>query len=180
MTYLGDHMASKSRRMAQPRDLLVWYLGEFRAEVPDAIHSGGTWRDRKRRGDRDDYQPVGGSLLGSPRAAAAFETFIEDSPFACEVAEYEGHKDPVSHYIRPLRAAMASMAGRGDPEVEPSAFMARTLYRTALLDGDWTYACASMGIVEPVARVYIEVALQRLWSRYAIEPPARTIREHAA
>jgi hypothetical protein len=54
--------------------------------------------------------------------------------------------------------------------------MARTLYRTAVMDGDWDAACASMGIVEPVRRVYIEEALYRLWRRFRIEPPARPIR----
>ena len=95
--HLREHLASKRRRMAPPRNLLGWFLAEFRSELPEAMHTAGVWRDRKRRGDRDDYQPVGGSILGSPRAAVPFETFIEDSPFACEVAEYEGHQDPVAH-----------------------------------------------------------------------------------
>lgn len=165
--------------MAPPKDLLGWFVREFRAEVPDAQHTGGVWRDRKRRGDPDGYQPVGGSVLGSPRDAVPFQVFIEDDAFAVEVAEYEGHKDTTVHYAYPLRAAIASLAGRGKA-TDPYPFMARTLYRTALMDGDWDEACRSMGIIEPVRRLYIEAALSRLWGRYLIEPPARSVRTSTA
>jgi hypothetical protein len=176
--YQVEHVASKARRMAPPRDLLGWFLREYRLEVPDTIHTGGVWRDRKRRGDQDGYQPVGGSLLGAPRDAVPFQVYVEDDPFAVEVAEYEGHKDPTVHYAKPMRAAIASLAGRGR-DTDPYPFMARALYRTALMDGDWDAACRSMGICEPVRRFYIEEALRRLWGRFETEPPARTIREVA-
>jgi hypothetical protein len=172
-------MTSKARRMAQPRDLMGWFLAEFRAEMPEEMHTGGVWRDRKRRGDRPEYAPVGGSVLGAPRAYQPFEAFIEDSPYACEFAEYEGHVDTVAHYVYPLRAAMASLAGRGKP-TDDHPFLVRTLYRTALMDGDWSEACRSMGIIAPAARVYINVALYQLWRRYAVEPPARSLREGVA
>jgi len=74
---------------------------------------------------------------------------------------------------------LATLAGRGK-DTDDYPFMARTLYRTALRDGDWDGACASMGICEPVRRVYIEEALRRLWSKYSIEPPARTVRTSEA
>jgi hypothetical protein len=173
--YHVQNAISVARRMTQPRDLLGWFVLEFRLEVPAAIHTGGVWRDRKRRGDPDGYQPVGGSILGAPRDAVPFQVFVEDDPFAVEVAEYEGHKDTAVHYAKPMRAAIASLAGRGR-DSDPYPFMARTLYRTALMDGDWDAACRSMGIVEPVRRIYIDEALRRLWARYATEPPARTIR----
>lgn len=92
-----------------------------------------------------------------------------------EPAELEGHKDHVKHYVYPMRAALAELAGRGR-DTDEFPFMARALYRTALRDGDWDAACASMGIIEPVRRTYINAALVRLWVRYLIEPSARTIR----
>ena len=54
---------------------------------------------------------------------------IEDDPFSLEDAEYDGHKNRYPHYRTPMRAALARLAGRGR-SMEPSVFMARTLYRT--------------------------------------------------
>ena len=124
-------------------------------------------------------KPVGGSALGAPRMSDPFRAFIEDDPFGTEAAEYEGHKDVRNHYRTPLRAALARLAGRG-PMTSASPFMARALYRTALRDGDWDGACASLGIIEPVRRVYIESALHRLYGRFHEEPPVYTVREDAA
>lgn len=162
--------------MAPPKDLLGWFVGEFRAEMPDQLHGPGVWREHVTT---DHRHSGGGSLLGAPRYADAFRRFIEDGPFALETAEYEGQRDLNRHYAFPVRAAIAMLAGRGRAR-DPYPFMARALYRTALLDGDWNAACASMGITEPVRRVYIEAALGRLWERYNIEPPARALRDEPA
>lgn len=176
--YSAEHHRSKAQRMAPPKDLLGWFLAGFRAEAADSFHTGGVWRDRRRRGDPEGYQPVGGSLLGSPRDAVPFQVYVEDDAFAVEVAEYEGHKDRTTHYAKPMRAALASLAGRGKATDE-YPFMSRALFRTALMDGDWDAACRSMGITAPVRRVYVETALRKLWARYEIEPPARSIRSVA-
>lgn len=173
--YAAAHESSVRRRMAPPRDLLRWFLEGFRAELPEQMHQHDVWRDRRKPGDPEAYQPVGGSLLGSPREAEPFRAFIESEPFALEVAEFEGHKDTHPNYARPMRAAMARLAGRGS-DTDPYPFMARALYRTALRDGDWDGACASLGIIEPVRRFYIEAALHRLWTRYSLEPQARPFR----
>jgi len=117
--------------------------------------------------------------MGSPRVADPFRAFIEDDPYGTEAAEYEGHKDIHNHYRTPMRAALARLAGRGHPH-EPYPFMARALYRTALRDGDWDGACASLGIIEPVRRPYIEAALHRLFERYHEEPPQNYYREDIA
>jgi hypothetical protein len=146
-----------------------------REEMPERLHQHDVWRDRAKRGDPDGYAPVGGSQLGSPRDAEPFRQFIEDDAYVLEVAEYEGHKDRTPHYARPIRAALARLAGRGkDDDIYP--FMARALYRTALRDGDWDGACASLGILEPVRRPYIDAALERLWMRYETEPQPRPYR----
>lgn len=173
--YSYDNAKSKARKMARPKDLLAWYLTAIREEMPDRLHTRGVWRDAKRRGDADGYDPVGGSALGSPRVADPFRAYIEDDAFGTEVAEYEGHKDIRSHYRTPMRAALARLAGRGHP-TEPYPFMARVLYRTALNDGDWDYACRTFGIIEPVRRPYIDAALHRLYERYHEEPPSYTVR----
>jgi hypothetical protein len=57
--------------------------------------------------------------------------------------------------------------------------MARVLFRTALRDGDWDGACASLGIIEPVRRIYIETALHRLYDRFYEEPPVYSVRDAA-
>lgn len=171
-----EHAASLARRAERPRNLLLWFLEAFRAECPAELHAGGVWRDRVSAGEAEDgIQPVGGSLLGSPRLEEGFRRFIEDGAFVTERAELEGHQDHAPHYVTPLRAALARLAGRG-PDADPRVFMSRVLYRTALLDGDWPAACASMGIIEPVAGVYIQEALRRLWDRYWVEPRPRPYR----
>jgi hypothetical protein len=177
--YAGDHARSVTRKASPPRDLLGWFMANFRDEMPDRLHQHDVWRDRAKRGDPEGYEPVGGSALGSPRDAEPFRSFIEDDPYAVEFSEYEGHKDTRPHYARPMRAALARLAGRGrDDDLYP--FMARCLYRTALRDGDWQGACASLGIIEPVRRPYIDAALHRLWSRYTEEPPTRIVRDEDA
>jgi len=176
--YAYENDRSKRAKMVPPRDLLAWFVAGFREEVPDRLHSRGVWRDAKRRGDKSGYDPVGGSHLGSPRQADPFRAFIEDDPFGTEAAEYEGHKDTRNHYRTPMRAALARLAGRGK-DTDAAPFMARALYRTALRDGDWDGACASLGIIEPVRRPYIEAALWRLYERFHEEPPVYSVREVA-
>lgn len=178
--YHAEHAGSVARKAQPPKNLLGWFLAEFRAEIPGRIHAADVWRDQVSPDEaKAGIQAVGGSLLGSPRTSDAFRRYIEGSPFITEVAEYEGHKDPVTHYAFPLRAALATLAGRGR-DTDEYPFMARALYRTALRDGDWDGACASMGIPQPVRKVYIEEALRRLWHRYSIEPPARAVRTSEA
>ena len=185
--YIGPHRESLVRKAQPPKNLLAWFLEQFRAELPDRMNGHGTFVGRPDAPGQETLwarkstaaELVGGSLLGSPNDVSGFRRYIEDSPFATEVAEYEGHKDVNGHYAFPLRAALARLAGRG-PDTAPYPFMARALYRTALRDGDFDGACASLGITEPVRRVYMEEALRRLWTKYEIEPPARTVRESAA
>lgn len=172
--YRDDHARSVSRKATPPRDLLRWFMDAFRAEMPERVHAAGVWVDAHHRGDDPEYQPVGGSVLGAPRPSEPFRAFIEDDPFGIEYAEYEGHRDPSPNYRTPLRAALARMAGRGADD-QPMPFMARALYRTALRDGDWSGACASMGIIDPVARIYIDAALYRVWARFE-EAPSSTWR----
>ena len=167
--YAADHAGSLVRKARPPRDLLGWFVRSFREEMPERMHQRDVWRDRSKRGDVPGYEPVGGSVLGTPRDAEPFRQFIEDDARILEVAEYDGSKDVTPHYIRPMRAALARLAGRGS-DSSPYPFMARVLYRTALRDGDWDSACASMGITEPVRRFYVEAALTKLWARYSEAP----------
>jgi hypothetical protein len=181
--FIGDHMASKTRKMAPPRNLLHWFMDAFRAEMPDELHSSGVWREYVTE---DGRHTGGGSLLGTPRYDDTFRRFIEDRPGSTELAEYDGHRDLNAHYRYPLRAALASLAGRHSCTLTErretghlcgeSPFMARVLYRTALRDGDYDAACASMGIPVDVRGVYIGQALYRLWSRFETEPRPWSVR----
>ena len=168
--YAAQHQASMGRKAVVPKNLIAWFLCEYRAETPEDIHSPGLWRDRVSQGEeRNGIRPVGGSLLGSPRYEDLFRRMVEESPFQLELASYDGQRDRVPHYAFPIRAALARLAGKGRP-YEERPFMARVLHRTALRDGDWQGACASLGIPEPVRRIYVEAALGHLWRLYQVEP----------
>lgn len=98
---------------------------------------------------------------------------MEGSPFATEPSEFDGNRSRVDddHYVTPMRAAIAGLAGRGTPDA-PMPFMAQTLYRVAYFGGDWDAACASMGIGPAAIRqVYVETALIRLYRRWSVAPP---------
>ena len=166
---MAREQTRRARQDGRPRDLLAWFMRCYWEETPERLHQQDVWRDRRKPGDPPGYEPVGGSQLGTPRDAEPFRQYIEDDPYALEVAEYDGHKDMRPHYARPLRAALARLAGRG-PDHAEYPFMARVLYRTALRAGDWNGACASMGIIEPVRQLYVEAALHKVWARYCIEP----------
>ena len=169
--YRLDHERSVRQKMAPPKDLLAWFLREFREEVPTALHTGGVWRDQVSSGERErGIDAVGGSHLGTPRTAEPFRRFLEESAQITEIAEYEGHKDLDKTYSFPIRAALQELAGRGR-DTDPFPFMARCLYVTALRDGDWDGALASLGVNPPAVRqAYIDAALRRLWTKYRPGP----------
>ncbi len=170
--YAYQHAKSQRAKMARPKDLLAWFLAGYREEMPQAIHAGEVWREYV---PDQHISQGGGSLLGTPKWSDPFRRYLEDSPFGTEPSEYEHHKSIGVHYRTPMRAALARLSGRGK-DTDPSPFMARTLHRTAVRDGDWNGACASMGIIEPVRRPYLEAALHKLWDRYREEPEAYSVR----
>lgn len=175
--YEQDNARSKRAKMRRPRDLLSWALDLYRADMAVKLHSRGVWVDRLSAGEkRDGIEPVGGSLLGSPEETGAIRAITEGDYFRTVIPEYEGHKEIGRVYATPLLAAIARVGGRGRPD-EPYPFMARVLHRTLARDGDWDGACASMGIIEPVRRPYIEAALHRLYERFHEEPPTNYYRE---
>lgn len=171
LPYAAEASARKARLMAPPKDLLGWFIKAYREEMPERMHAAGLWRDTVNAGERrNDIKPVGGSLIGTPRADEGFRRLLEESPFITEVAEYEGHKDTSNHYAFPMRAALARLAGR-EPVTGQHGFMAAALITTARLDGDWDRALSSLGVNPPaVRRVYIELALRKLYDRYEPEP----------
>lgn len=178
--YAQDNAASKRRKMARPKDLLAWALDLYRADMAVKLHVRGVWTDRLSPSEkRDGIKPVGGSLLGSPQEPDAIRAIVEGDYFRTVIPEYEGHKEIGKVYATPLLAALARVAGRGHPN-DPYPFMARVLHRTLARDGDWNAACASLDIIEPVRKPYIEAALHRLYERYHEEPPVYTVREDAA
>lgn len=170
-----DHAASLRRKAAKPRDLLGWFLAGFRAEIPERIHRSGVWADARHRGDAKAYAPVGGSQIGTPASADPFRAYLESDPLdETELARLTEAGITIAEqaYRFPMRAALASLAGRG-ADTDPYPFMARALFRTATMDGDWNVALRSLGIIEPVRWPYLVAALERLWDRYDDQPPAR-------
>lgn len=199
--YAGEHGESLRRRMAPPRGLgglLVWYLEGFRAEMPEAIHVAGVWRSRMAPLDRNGTpveqipgEHLGGSLLGSPRLADPFRSFVEGSPFATEASELEGHqsREGDEHYRTPMRAAIARLNGRHfcsplerrsrDHSCPEGSIFARLVFRIAARDGDWE--SAGLEFVQPaLVRFVVQEALFRLWRAYDDVPPARPFAEEVA
>jgi hypothetical protein len=187
--YRVDNERSKRAKMQPPRDLLGWFMTEFRKEVPDRLHTRGVWRDAHRRGDAEFYDPVGGSALGAPRMADPFRAYIEDDAFGTQPDEYEGHKSLANHYRTPVRAALARLAGRR--ENGHGYLMARALYILARTDGDIDQAFGGLHaftkneagevVHDPDGeRVYrmvmVQTALRDLYYRYEEEPPNHTVR----
>jgi hypothetical protein len=153
---------------AAPRGLhrlMVWFLGEWQAEVPSRLHKSGTWHDFVAL--TEERSSVGGSLLGTPQSAEGFRRYIEGSPF---------ETDPDGRYVRPIHAAIGRLCGRQGHEgethkLQPAPFMARFLFRLAMT-GDLVQAGTSMGIPPQVQPIYGEQALYRLWKAYEVGPGA--------
>lgn len=182
--FIGDHVASKRRRPPRSFDeLLAWFVAGVQDETPERVHASGLWVGRPPRkverwvegkrvwvnADNTPTELIGGSELGSPKDAEPFRQFIENSPR--QVAG-EGLDE---HYVRPLRAALAKMAGRHtctvlerraqDHSCGESPLMARFLYQVGIAGGDWRAVAERWtpnAIPPDIARVYTETALRRL------------------
>jgi hypothetical protein len=169
--YAFENASSQRRRQAPPVDLFGWFLAGYRAEMPMKVHrTNGVWHDQVTRQEAEDgVAAVGGSQMGTLPNDELFRRLIEDGPFACEFAEYEGHKDARPHYLFPMRAALQRMASS-------KPFLSRMLKRIAFLDGDVEFGLRSYGITEPeVVEATMKAALHMLWSKYDTEPPARIL-----
>lgn len=180
--YALENRDSLARKAQPPKDLLAWFVTEFRAEIPARLHGRGVWAAAEPRGDEEvPLGEQGGSLLGSPKTSDGFRAYLEGHPTETELARWtdDGTTTGTKAYRMPIRAALHRLSGRGR-DTDEYPFMGRVLYRTAMRDGDWDSACASFGIPEPVRRVYVYEALRRLWSKYDPEPPARLLPEKVA
>ncbi len=191
--YAVDHAESLRRKAAKPKDLLGWFLRGFRAEVPERIHAAGLWHDVRQRTDDEKYEPVGGSLIGTPAANGRFRSLTEGSPEReTELARLTESGVTVADtaYSMPIRAALDRLAGRGR-DSEPFPMMAAALRRVAYFNGEWETALGHLVaftrtdagelVVDDEAsvslrRIFLDTALERLWDRYLDEPPARSIR----
>jgi hypothetical protein len=178
--YAVAHERSVRRQMRQPRSLheyLRWFIDAWNAETPEAMHASGVWRARPARVDENGEpvedipaEEIGGSILGSPRDAEPFRQLIENSPRQTayyKPADYDGAELP--HYVRPMRAALDRMAGRGSDQ-RPGALMARNLRRLAISGGDWRGTAFDGNCYdEHFAAIYWEAALTRLWHAFERE-----------
>jgi hypothetical protein len=143
--------------------LVSWYLREWANEMPTAIHVNEVWRDWVRLDEHRSAE--GGSLLGAHKFTDGFRQFIDDSPHST---------DEEGRYVRPIRAALARLCGRGGhagptKDLSPAPFMARFLYRFGT-SGDMIGSANSMGIPDQVAQVYAERALMQLFRLYSVGP----------
>ena len=159
-----ESVASRSAPRGVHR-LMLWYLGEWQAEVPSQIHKADVWRDYISL--TEERRAEGGSLLGTPQYAEGFRRYIEGSPF---------ETDPDNRYVRPVHAAIARLCGRQGhegltPKLQQAPFMARFLFRLAVT-ADLVQAGTSMGIPVQVQPIYAEQALYRLWKAYEVGPGA--------
>lgn len=163
--FLDEHAASERRRRLEPRGfatLLAWFLAEFAAETPEAVHAAGVWFGRP--GHDIPGELVGGSQLGAPKQAEPFRQLIENSP---RQTAGDGADE---HYVRPMRAALAALGRRG----EDAPLMARYLNQVAYAQGDWRAVAARWFPAYPVVhRAFTEQALRRLLTVYRPDPPAR-------
>lgn len=142
-------------RQGRPHDLLRWFLEGFRAEVP-----------RHLNGHR--VQPYGLGL------AEGFVAYMEEDAVEEARLTDDGQARVEEAYRFPMRTALRALAGKGTRD-EPYPFMAHLLYMTACMDGDWDAACAGLGIIEPIRRHYVLLALGRLYERYHADPPAHVL-----
>lgn len=160
------------RERVQPHGLaalLAWFREQWIAEMPEEIHSSGVWHDRN-----------GGSALGAPQWADEFRRFLLASPHELDgdFDEWARGGDPDAAYVRPLRSALARMAGR-DPNSR-RASTAQFLVKLACAGFDWRAVGDRLGYPEDVTVVYAEWAIARLWRMYRPKPEPRTIREEVA
>jgi hypothetical protein len=172
--YLDDHARSQRDRQEAPRGfagLLGWFLEGFWAETPERVHTVGVWFGRPSRLDAQGVpvesiptELVGGSALGAPKQAEPFRQLLENSP-----RQIAGDGDE-EHYVRPMRAALARLAGR----TEDAPFMARFLLQVAYAQGDWRSVADRWFPATPWAgRAFAEQALRRLHGTYQATPPVR-------
>lgn len=157
------------RDRVQPRGLVAllgWFREKWVAEMPEEIHSRGVWHDRQ-----------GASALGAPQWADDFRRFLTASPHELDVDydEWASGLDPDAAYVRPLRSALARMAGR-DPG-SAGAFAVRFLMAIGFAGFDWRAVGDRLGYHDGVTSVYAEWALARLWRFYRPRPEPRTIRD---
>lgn len=186
--FIGDNIKSRSRNAREPEtfgQFAAWFITGWREEMPDEIHSRGLWvglpSRLDSRGQPIETMPpelVGGSELGAPRLAEAFRQLIENSPRQI---------DEDGFYVRPMRAALARLAGRhlcsrqeradqgADHVCTDSAFMARLLVAMAFMDGDWQRACQLLEIHANTRWAFTDTALRRLYRCYRPDAPGQRV-----
>lgn len=163
--------ASVDRERVQPHgltNLLHWFRERWVEEVPDTIHSSGVWHDKE-----------GASALGAPQWADEFRRFLLASPHELDgrYDDWAAGADPDAAYLRPLRSAMARMAGR-DLDSERGKVVAY-LFRVARNGFDWRSVAMQETRDEWWAAVGTEWAIGKLWRIYRPRPEPRSVREVA-
>lgn len=162
--YVAEHLASAQR--TEPvtfADLLRWFLEGFAAETPERLHAAGVWFGPPAKGVESEL--VGGSQLGAPKQAGAMRQLLENSP-----RQVYDHDTADARYARPMRAALARLAGHDGQ----APFMARFLVQVAYSQGD-VRSVGERWFAVLDAQVFAYAALKRLYANYRDEPPARIL-----
>jgi hypothetical protein len=118
--FAGEHATSVARRTAQPKGLgglLVWFLTGFRAEMPDAVHAAGVWRDYVRLDEdrRRGRQPARvaasrGSVPGADRG----------QPVRDRAVRVRGPREPRGRRALPDPDARGDRPPERSPPVRPA------------------------------------------------------------
>lgn len=171
--YAAEHGASVTRKangngtMPGFAGLLRWFVCAWAAEMPDRIHAGGVWHDRRMSGDPEGYQPVGGSLIGSPQDAAPFVSVVYGSAFRLEHPESEGRPEVGTSYASPMRATVTYLERSRHP------LLARWLRALGRAGGDWQTVTAACGLPDEYGESITRDALRLAWKAYQDTPYQR-------
>lgn len=171
--FAGEHAASVARKASSAvepqgfRGLLRWFLAAWADEMPDEIHTGGVWRDRRTHGDPQAYRPVGGSLLGAPQDAPPFAAHMYGSAFRLEHPSSDGRPEVAATYASPLMAAITWLEYK--PRHRLKARLLRALGRAG---GDWQTVTLADGLPEEIGQSFTIDALRYVYRAYQEAPLA--------
>jgi hypothetical protein len=157
------------RSVPSLRDLMAWFLRQYRDEVPPDIHTSGVeWEPPGDivRGDLSvAADPGGGSASGSPRWTGAFRHYVTDTGAdRVENAFSDGTPEAGLSYALPMRATMARLSREGHPMLMVWA------RRVAMADGDYREVGLRSGIIDEYAEAITRDALGLLWRTFREVP----------
>jgi len=163
-----EYEASERRAMSRgirPKSLgglMSWFLAEWQRELPDRMHVHSVWRGYASANETPPPGHLGGSLSGAPAWTDPFRRLLENRP---------GELDRDGYFIRPMRAAIAHIAGR-DARSD-GAYCALYLWSLGCAGGDWRGVAAGARVPWAVQGVVTEHVLGMAWAHWRPTPDSR-------